>query len=563
MRIGEAFKRAGLISSEALEEALKEQEITHNRLGDIILQSGKVTPDQAAPVLADYFNTQYVKLEDIYKDIESDIIDRVPEELARRFTVIPIELKDRVLVIAIFDPLNLAAIDALRNKTGHKIRCVVASENAITDAIEHCYQGMSTMNQHIEEFIHLETSDDSLVGQEDTEQLRSGANDQPVVQYVQSLIIQAVSNKASDVHLQPKQKAAELRFRVDGVLYDYDPPPKAMLAAISTRIKILSSLDIAERRLPQDGRFKVTVGKSEIDIRTSFFPTIYGESIVMRLLDTAQPLISMKEMGFPPEHFESYKRIINHTYGLVLVTGPTGSGKTTTLYSTLNEIKSTEKNIITLEDPVEYRLPFIQQSQINTKIGFGFANGLRSILRQDPDILMVGEIRDKETAEISIHAALTGHLVFATLHTNDAAGAVVRLINMGVEPFLISSALLGVVAQRLVRKICPDCHETYKADEAILKKLSLNRNMSTFIKGKGCAKCLNSGYRGRSGIFELLTVDEEMRKIILECRSANEIKTRARSMGMKTLREMGIEKIKEGITTPQEILRVTQEVEER
>lgn len=562
MKIGEAFRKAGLISSDALENALKEQETTHDRLGDIILRNGIVTPDQAAPVLADYFNIQYVKLQDIYKDIDPDVIGQVPEELARRFTAIPIETKDQVLVIAIFDPLNLVAIDTLRIKTGYKIQCVVASENVIEDAIDYCYRGMSNMNQHIEEFIHLETDEDDLLDQEDPDKMRSGANDQPVVQYVQSLIIQAVNNAASDVHLQPKQKAAELRFRVDGVLYDYDPPPKAMLAAICTRVKILSGLDIAERRLPQDGRFKVTIGKNEIDIRTSLFPTIYGESIVLRLLDTSRPLIGLEEMGLPTESFLQYKQLINRAYGLVLVTGPTGSGKTTTLYSSLNEIKSTEKNIITLEDPVEYRLPFIQQTQINPKIGFDFATGLRSILRQDPDILMVGEIRDKETAEIAIHAALTGHLVFATLHTNDAAGAVVRLVNMGVEPFLISSALLGVVAQRLIRVICSDCQEKYEIDETTLKKLSLKKNGRTFARGKGCPKCLNSGYRGRIGIFELLVIDEEMRKIILESNSADALKARAKTNGMKTLREMGIEKVKEGITTPQEVLRVTQDVQE-
>ena len=562
MKIGEAFRKAGLISSDALKNALKEQETTHDRLGDIFLRNGIVTPDQVAPVLADYFNTQYVKLQDIYKDIDPDVIDQVPEELSRRFTSIPIEVKDQILVIATFDPLNLVAIDTLRIKTGYKIRCVVASENAITDAIDYCYRGMSNMNQHIEEFIHMETIDDELFDQEDPEKIRSGANDQPVVQYVQSLIIQAVNNLASDVHLQPKQKVAELRFRIDGVLYDYDPPPKAMLAAICTRIKILSSLDISERRLPQDGRFKVTIGKSEIDIRTSLFPTIYGESIVLRLLDASKSLMTLEEMGLPEKSLQQYRRLIHHSYGLILVTGPTGSGKTTTLYSSLNEIKSTEKNIITLEDPVEYRLPFIQQAQVNPKIGFDFATGLRSILRQDPDILMVGEIRDKETAEIAIHAALTGHLVFATLHTNDAAGAVVRMINMGVESFLISSALLGVVAQRLVRVICSECQETYKVDKATLKKLSLEKVTDHFVRGKGCPKCLNSGYRGRIGIFELLVIDEEMRKIILESNSADALKARAKANGMKTLRETGIEKVKEGITTPQEVLRVTQDIEE-
>jgi type IV pilus assembly protein PilB len=562
VKIGEAFRNAGLINSEALETALREQESTHDRLGDIMLRNGTITSDQIAPVLADYFNIRYIRLEEIYKDIKPEVIDCVPEDLARRFTVIPVDRTDQVLSIAIFDPLNLSAIDTLRIKTGYKIRCVVASDNVILDAIEYCYQGMSSMNQHVKDFVHLEEKED-LFDQQDTEKLRSGANDQPVVQYVQSVIIQAANNQASDIHLQPKQKAAELRFRVDGVLYDYNPPPKAMLAAISTRIKILSGLDISERRLPQDGRFKVTVSKKEIDIRTSFFPTIYGESIVLRLLDTSRPLLGLEETGLDKQQVIQYKNLIEHSYGLILVTGPTGSGKTTTLYASLNEIKSTEKNILTLEDPVEYRLPFIQQSQVNPQIGFDFAKGLRSILRQDPDVIMVGEIRDKETAEIAIHAALTGHLVFATLHTNDAAGAVARMINMGVEPFLISSALLGVVAQRLVRLICSDCQETYKVDKEILNKLSLSGNTMHFTQGKGCPKCLNSGYRGREGIYELLVVNDEMRKIILERRSANDLRATAKNSGMKTLRDVGIDKVKQGITTPQEVLRVTQEVDER
>ncbi len=562
MKIGEAFQNAGLISPDALKIALKEQETTHDRLGDIMLRNGVVTPEQMGPVLAEYFDTQYIKLEDIYRDIKAEVIDTIPVELARRFSVIPIEIKDQLLIVAMFDPLDLLAIDTLRVKTGYKIRCVVASGNAIADAIEFCYQGIMGMNQHVQDFVHLEIKEGDQIDEEDTESLRSGANDQPVVQYVQSLIIQAVNNHASDIHLQPKQRSAELRLRVDGVLYNNEPPPKSMLAAISTRIKILSNLDISERRLPQDGRFRVTVGKSEIDVRTSFFPTIYGESIVLRLLDMSQPLIGLEQMGLHPDHFKEYKKLLQHSYGLVLVTGPTGSGKTTTLYSSLNEIKSTEKNIVTLEDPVEYRLPFIQQTQINTQIGFDFGKGLRSLLRQDPDVFMVGEIRDKETAEIAIHAALTGHLVFATLHTNDAAGAVVRLINMGVEPFLISSALLGVMAQRLVRTVCPHCRKESVVDKKVLKKLSAKTEITHYVHGEGCSKCLDSGYRGRKGIYELMVIDEELRRIILEQQSADALKSRAKKMGMQTLREMGVEKIKEGLTTPEEVLRVTQEVED-
>ncbi|MCK5083311.1 MAG: Flp pilus assembly complex ATPase component TadA, partial [Candidatus Omnitrophica bacterium] len=353
MKIGEVFKNAGLISPDALETALKEQETSHDRLGDIMLRNGMVTHEQMAPVLAEYFGTEHINLGEIYRDIKAEVIDAVPAELARRFSLIPINIKEQTLTVAIFDPLDLLAIDTLRIKTGYKIRCVIASGNAISDAIEYCYQGIMGMNQNIQDFVHLEIKDDESIDEEDTEKLRSGANDQPVVQYVRSLIIQAVNNHASDIHLQPKQRSAELRLRVDGVLYNYDSPPKSMLPAISTRIKILSALDISERRLPQDGRFRVTVGKSEIDVRTSFFPTIYGESIVLRLLDMSQPLIGLEQMGLSPEHFKRYKKILHHSYGLILVTGPTGSGKTTTLYSSLNEIKSTEKNIVTLEDPVE------------------------------------------------------------------------------------------------------------------------------------------------------------------------------------------------------------------
>jgi type II secretory ATPase GspE/PulE/Tfp pilus assembly ATPase PilB-like protein len=335
-----------------------------------------------------------------------------------------------------------------------------------------------------------------------------------------------------------------------------------MLSAITTRIKIMAGLDIAERRLPQDGRFKMKIGKHEVDVRTSSFPTIYGESVVMRLLDTSSPLLGLDSMGFDPSDLRRFKEIIKSSYGLVLVTGPTGSGKTTTLYTALNEIKSGEKNILTLEDPVEYRLPFIQQSQVNSQIGFDFARGLRSVLRQDPDVIMVGEIRDRETAEIAIHAALTGHLVFSTLHTNDAAGAAVRLVNMGVEPFLITSSLLCVVAQRLIRTVCPDCRENYTPDQDILSKLSLDAPIKKFARGRGCAKCLNSGYKGRKGIYEFLVPDESIRQLILERRSNAEVCAQARKIGMKTLREAGIEKLKEGTTTPEELLRVTQQTME-
>ena len=457
--------------------------------------------------------------------------------------------------------MDLAAVDTLHIKTGCKIQCVISSENDISEAIEYCYRYLPRMKEYVEDFIDTEVLVVKNI-EEDALGLRFDASDKPVVQYVASLIVQAVNSRASDIHLQPKEKLVELCFRVDGVLHHIDPPPKAMLPAITTRIKILAGLDIAERRLPQDGRFKFKIGKSEIDIRTSSFPIIYGESIVMRLLDASHPLLGLEQLGFAAADLEKYKKLIGHSYGLILVTGPTGSGKTTTLYTSLNEIKSAEKNIVTLEDPVEYQLSFIQQTQVNSQIGFDFAKGLRSILRQDPDVIMVGEIRDRETAEIAIHAALTGHLVFSTLHTNDAASAAIRLINMGVEPFLITSSLVGVIAQRLIRTICLDCCETYEASKETLEKLSLNSGMTHFSRGKGCPKCLMGGYKGRKGIYELLIPNETIRGLILERRSSEEIRAAAQKFGMKTLRQSGIGKVKEGLTTPEELLRVTQETAE-
>ena len=560
MKIGEALIKQGLIQPQDLELALQEQKKTKERLGDIIIKMGMVPTEKMANFIASHFDLPFIRLKDTYKEIKPQVIKLIPEELAHRFTILPVSQEDKRLTIAMFDPLDVVAMDTIKIKTGLKIEQVVAVETEIREAIEYCYHQSPRLKEHVENFVQLEVP---MEAEEDNfDKLRVEASDPPVVQYVNSLIIQAANNDASDIHLQPKQDLVELRFRIDGKLYNIDPPPKTMLAAIITRIKILAKLDIAEHRLPQDGRFKIKIGINDVDLRVSFFPTIYGESLVIRILDTSAPLLNLEQLGFSSvQDLERYRNIISHSYGLILVTGPTGSGKTTTLYTSLNEIQSPDKNIITLEDPVEYRIPFIQQSQVNSAIGFDFARGLRSILRQDPDIIMVGEIRDKETAEIAIHAALTGHLVFATLHTNDSAGAAVRLINMGVEPFLITSSLLGVLAQRLVRCICPNCREEYSVGSKTLQKLSLDKNISKFFKGKGCRRCLNSGYKGRTAIFELLTPNEAVRNLMLSRSSAEMLKRAAHESGMKTLRESGIEKIKAGVTTPEEVLQVTQEAD--
>jgi len=559
MRIGQALIESGLLRSEELTLALKEQEKTKERLGDIVLKKGFIIPEKMTPFLAEYFRLPYLNLKNIYKTIRPEVIAKVPEELAHRFAILPIDLQDNILTIAMHDPLDVVAEDTLRINTGLKIKRQVALEKDIMDGIDYCYHHLPRMQEHIDNFIQLDTP---LKQEDDFKRLRLEASDPPVVKYVNSLVVQAINSEASDIHLQPKQDKVELKMRIDGVLYDIDPPPKRMLSAITTRIKILANMDIAERRLPQDGRFKMQVGMNEVDIRTSCFPVIYGESIVLRLLNTSSPLLGLEQLGFLKEDLEQFNYFIRRPYGLILVTGPTGSGKTTTLYTALNEIKSTDKHIITLEDPVEYRLPFIQQSQVNTEIGFDFARGLRSVLRQDPDVIMVGEIRDRETAEIAIHASMTGHLVFSTLHTNDTSGATVRLINMGVEPFLISSSLLMILAQRLVRKICPDCRREYRVNKNVLEQLKLDKTAFTFYKGEGCPKCLQSGYKGRVAIFEELVLDDKIRNLVIARASSEEIKREAKSRGMKTLYESGIEKMKAGITTPDEVLRVTQETEE-
>jgi type IV pilus assembly protein PilB len=560
MKIGDVLINDGLITRDQLQLALAEQLKTHDRLGTIVLKNGFATPKDLAPTLAKYFDIPFIYLQDIYKDIKPEIIDIVPAEIAHRFHIIPIDLNNNTLTIATFDPLDLEAIDTLRMKTGHKVSCVVAVESEINEAVEYCYNDLPRLKTHVENFIDLEI-DLHQPPQQTFEEQESdiAVGEQPVVKYVKSLIVQAVNSRVSDIHLQPKETKAELCFRVDGILHQIDPPPPAMVSAITTRIKILSGLDISEKRLPQDGRFRVKIGKNEIDIRVSSFPTIYGESVVMRLLNTSAPLLDLEQLGFEQDAYLRFKELIGRAYGMVLVTGPTGSGKTTTLYTALNAIKSDTKNIVTLEDPVEYRLPFIQQTQINPHIGFDFARGLRSILRQDPDIIMVGEIRDKETAEIAINAALTGHLVFATLHTNDAASAPVRLVNMGVEPYLITSSLLGVIAQRLIRVICPHCSTPSDLPDALRKEFGIPVGVSTIRRGMGCVKCMKSGYHGRKGIYELLVPNQVIRKYVLENRSGEEIRKAAEEAGMKTLRQASIEKLLAGLTTPEEVLRVTQE----
>ena len=558
MKIGEAFQSAGFISPEQLHAALRQQEFVPERLGDLLVLNGVVKREQHLQVLAKYFSLPLFDLKDHYQGVAPDVLRAIPKDLALKYKVFPIDKTLTTLTIATSDPLHLEAIDTLRYKCNLKIKCVLASEDEILEAIDVCYNGHASMDEHIAHF--LETDTDLNDSQPDQEAILQDANHQPVIKYVQSLIVQAIKARASDVILQPKQDRVELRFRIDGVLHVHEAPPKSMLPAISSRIKILSKLNIAERRLPQDGGFKAQLGSKHIDIRASVFPTHYGESVVLRILDVSQPILDLRQLGFPEDELKRYRRLIHQPYGLLLVTGPTGSGKTTTLYASLNNIKSRDKNIVTLEDPIEYHLPFAQQSQVNPTISFDFARGLRSLLRQDPDIIMIGEIRDRETAEIAIHAAQTGHLVFATLHTNDAIGAPIRLYNMGVEPFLLTSSLIGVLAQRLVRRICPKCKAPFSPDTELLRELGCEATDLPLYKGTGCPHCYQSGFSGRLGIYELFVPDTSIHNLILQRKFDNSIRTLAQDNGMRVLRQAALDKMFAGLTTAEEVFRMTQSV---
>jgi type II secretory ATPase GspE/PulE/Tfp pilus assembly ATPase PilB-like protein len=449
------------------------------------------------------------------------------------------------------DPLNVHAIDEARRKAGCEVDTAVATERQIKNAIELYYGISGTFDEIVQE---IESGDLKVA-------IKPGDTvaEAPIIRLVNIIITQAIHENASDIHIEPDENKLRIRYRIDGLLVEAKAPPKNLQAAISSRIKVMAHMDIAETRIPQDGSFQMTIDDREIEFRISSFPTIYGENIVIRILDQSKNVLGLEELGFSPALIERYKGMLNSPYGIILVTGPTGSGKTTTLYASLSAVNTIERNIITIEDPVEYRLNFVRQTQINVKAGLTFASGLRSILRQDPDIIMVGEMRDLETAEIAFQSALTGHLVFSTLHTNDAASALVRLLHLGIEPFLIASSTVGVIAQRLVRTICQNCKVSYAPDAATLRSYHLDETKSyQFYSGKGCKICRNSGYKGRIGIYELMSIDDSMRQLILQNASALEIRELARKQqGMRLLREEGFALASAGMTTLEEVSRLT------
>jgi len=558
-RIGDILIEQGLITSKQLKEALEMQKDGNKkRLGEIFVEIGAITREELYEVLQYVYEAEYVELSNYV--IDPEVISLISEKAALRFKLIPISKNDDELIIAMTNPLDVYAIDFVRDHTKiKKIKSLLASEEDVLNAITNYYE-LGEYDDIIEklgtEIVFKEEEEE-----EDSKKLEAISREAPIIQLVNMLIVQGVKDRASDIHIEPNEKGLLIRFRIDGMLHDIRTLPNTIKSAVISRIKILAKMDIAERRLPQDGRFQVKFGTREVDLRVSTIPTVLGEKVVLRLLDKSKGLIKLEQLGFVPEQSEEFKSIISKSYGIILLTGPTGSGKTTTLYAALNQVNSKDKNIITVEDPVEYKLNRINQIQIKPKINLTFANTLRSILRQDPDIIMVGEIRDAETAQIAVQAALTGHLVFSTLHTNDAASALTRLIDMDVETFLISSSVIAVIAQRLVRVICEKCKEEYVPGEDVLSGLNIKSNSNDngkvkLYRGTGCSFCKNTGYYGRTSIYELIVLDEEIKSLIISKASSNIIKDAAIKKGMKTLKDSGLEKVMQGITTIEEVLRV-------
>lgn len=475
--------------------------------------------------------------------------------------IFPLRQVNNSLSVAMANPHDYHTIEMLHVASNFDIKAFPADEEEILSAIQYYYETSSTTMEKIIEDISSEDAELMFSEDEDVDHLREVAQEAPVVKLVNLIISRAIEVGASDIHIEPFEGKLKIRYRIDGILHDAESPPKRLQSAVVSRIKIMAKLNIAERRLPQDGRIKLKVLNKSIDLRVSTIPTLYGESVVMRILDRSTVFLSLDKLGFPEKPLRQFENLIQKPYGIILVTGPTGSGKTTTLYASLDKINSPDKKIITIEDPVEYQLTGVNQIQVKPKIGLNFANGLRHIVRQDPDIIMVGEIRDSETAEIAIQSALTGHMVFSTLHTNDAAGAITRLLDMGVENYLVASAVLGILAQRLIRILCMHCREQFIPDEKILNEIGLIKETQNFsiFRAKGCEECSYTGYRGRTGIYELLIIDDEIRQLILQKASAHVIKQKAISLGMRTLREDGWDKVKKGASSVSEVIRVTQE----
>lgn len=567
-RLASYLVNNGLITEDQLREAMQERRETGQRLVSVLTRLNMMSESKLLAQLSNLYKMEVVDLDYIIPD--KDVLDLIPAEKVYHYEVLPIDRKGRYLTVAMVDPTDISAVEDLRFITSMEINPVLASESTIREALDRYY----TMEKGISKVaVETETGEAKEVGFEDMEvletefveemeetKLRADAEGGPVIRLVNFYIADAVHKEASDIHIEPYEKEVRVRFRIDGVLQGQQAPPLNLKSGILTRLKLMASMDIAEHRLCQDGRINILVGDKMIDLRVSVIPTLYGEKIVMRILDRSSLMLDLSKLGFAPENLKKFLKAIESPYGIVLVTGPTGSGKTTTLYSTLARLNTPKRQIMTIEDPVEYNLHGINQIQVHEEIGLTFASALRSFLRQSPNIILVGEIRDSETAEIAIRAALTGHLVFSTIHTNDAPTTINRLVDIGIKRYLVSSAMVLIQAQRLVRRICSKCKEKITVSKEFLEEARIPENTfpdNTVYKGKGCSHCNQTGYKGRVGLYEVMPISPGIRQMILKGASSDEIAKQAVKEGMATLRDDGMEKIKQGVTTVEELMRET------
>jgi len=563
-RLGDLLVADGLLTADQLKKALAEQRGSPEKIGSVLIRLNYLNDEQLIGFLSRQYGVPSITLSQL--DIDSEVLRLVPAPIARKYEVIPVRRMGNSLALAMADPTNVFALDDISFMTNLQVLPLVASQTAIKRAIDRNYESKteaitSVLSDMQTDLANVEVVEDGEEGTKvDVFELKESADEAPVVKLVNMVLVDAIQKGASDIHFESYEKIFRIRFRMDGVLHEMLAPPKRLESAILSRLKIMSNLDIAERRLPQDGRIKLRYNNREIDFRVSTLPTIFGEKAVLRILDKDALKLDLTQLGFDEWSLEKFNAAIHQPYGMILITGPTGSGKTTTLYSGIHTINSPDVNIMTAEDPVEYNLKGVNQVQINEGVGRTFAAALRSFLRQDPDVILVGETRDLETAQISIRAALTGHLVFSTLHTNDCPSTIARLLDMGIPPFLVASSLLLIVAQRLGRKICRQCREPYDADEESLAPyghVPSGKGRIQFFKGKGCATCNFTGMKGRVAIYEVMPVTEEIRDGILKNMPTAELRAIAQTQGMKSLRQAGLMKIIEGTTTVEEVLRVT------
>ena len=560
-RLGDLLVRSNLITKEQLQNALEEQKESggHLRLGSILIKNGFISESELTAFLSKQYSVPSINLSDF--EIDPAVIKLIPAEVVQKYQTIPVNRSGSTLIIAMSDPSNIFAIDDIKFMTGYNVEVVVASDAGIKSAIDKYYDQSASLDDMMS---NMDMEDLEVVGEEeqvDISSLERATEDAPVVKLVNLILTDAIKRKASDIHVEPYERTFRVRYRIDGVLYEAMKPPIKLKNAIISRLKIMAELDIAERRLPQDGRIKIKLGGGkDMDFRVSVLPTLFGEKVVLRLLDKSSLQLDMTKLGYEPDALDRFKESIYKPFGMVLVTGPTGSGKTVSLYSALSELNRTSENISTAEDPVEFNFAGINQVQMHDDIGLNFAAALRSFLRQDPDIIMIGEIRDFETAEIAVKAALTGHLVLSTLHTNDAPSTVNRLLNMGVEPFLVASAVNLITAQRLARRVCQDCRIVEEIPAQALMNAGVPKDEAdqyVCYKGQGCPKCNNTGYKGRVGFYQVMPMLEEIRELVLNGANTAEIKRESMRLGIKTMRQSGLTKLREGITSFEEVLRVT------